>query len=411
MLWAMAWRNLWRHRRRTLITAGALATSMAFVLGLFAYMDGAYRAMGRVMVEEATGHVQVQHPEFRATRNPRFTVPAAAAAVAAVRALEGTRAVSPRLEGYALVGGADKTAGALILGVDPAVERPLLGRRIRDGTWLADTAARQVVVGASLARSIAVGVGDEVVVVTQAADGSIGNDLYRVVGVVESGTVTQDRGAWLHLADLQELLVLPDQVHQLVVVGSVLDPRRDDPETVAEVAAVQAVVGPGVEVIPWWTAAPSMARMLALSDATAWIMLSVVFGVAGLGVLNTMLMSVFERTRELGVMKALGTRPGRIVRLVLAESLLLGLFSVLGGLVLGGLLDLWLVHEGLRFASSSGERISTSGIFFDPVIRGVVLPERILTTVVFLLGVAVLAALWPALRAAFLRPVDAMRDR
>jgi len=413
MLTAMAWRNLWRHRRRTLITAGALAVSMAFVLALFTYMDGTYRAMSTVMVDQTIGHVQVHHPGFQATRSLRLTVADASARRAALDALPEVRELVPRLEGYALLGGADRTSGGLLLGVDPAVERAQLERRVVKGRFLADAPAREIVLGQGLARSLAVGEGDEVVAVTQAADGSLGNDLYRVVGVVASGTVAQDRsGAWVHLADLQELLVLPDQVHSFVVLSPSLEPRVDDPVVNQTLAAVRGVVGSeGVDVVSWWEASPQTAKLLGISDGSAWIVLCVVFGVAGLGVLNTMLMSVFERTRELGVMKALGTRPAVLVRLVLIEALILGLLSVAGGLALGGLFDLYLTTKGFALTTGDGDRLSTGGVFFDDVIRGVVKPERIVAAAVFLLGVAVLSAVWPAVRAARLDPVDAMQDR
>ena len=153
------------------------------------------------------------------------------------------------------------------------------------------------------------------------------------------------------------------------------------------------------------------AQMMAMSDKSVGIMLSIVFGVAGIGVLNTMLMSVFERTRELGVMKALGTRPRTVVALVLAESLLLGVLSAAAGLVLGGLFDLYLVQHGLVLATSDGGRLSSAGVLFDPLIKGVVKPGRIVTILVALQVVSVLAALWPALRAARLNPIDAMQDR
>ncbi|RME28496.1 MAG: ABC transporter permease [Deltaproteobacteria bacterium] len=250
---------------------------------------------------------------------------------------------------------------------------------------------------------------------TQAADGSLGNELYEVVGILSSGSVTLDRtGAWLALSDLQDLLVLPDQVHEIAVLTDSRDSRVGDERVVAVVERLKQAVGadgdPPLSVRPWWEVSPQTASMLATSDSSAWIMLVIVFFVAGLGILNTMLMSVFERTRELGVMKALGARPGRIVRLVLWESLLLGMLACAGGLALGGVLDWLLVEYGLALTSSSGERLSTGGVLFDPRIYGVVRADRIVVTVLTLLAVAVLAALWPAVRAARLRPVAAMRD-
>lgn len=419
MLLAMAWRNLWRHGRRTLITAAAMGVSLAFVMATMALVDGMYRKMAEVMVDEATGHVQVAHPDYATKRTMYDTVPNARARMASIQDLQGMRASAPRLYGFALLGGETETAGVQLVGVMPERELTItpMDERVDQGSWLAPDASGQIVLGAGLADTLEVGVGDSVVAVTQASDGSLGNELYDIVGVVVSGSSTLDRsGAWLNLADLQALLVLPDQVHEITVLTESLDSRAGDPLILDAAAAVQVAIGASddpdapLAVRPWWEVNPAVATMLASSDASAWITLFIVFFVAGLGILNTMLMSVFERTKELGVMKALGTRPGKIVQLVLWESVLLGVLSTIAGLVLGGLLDWLLVEYGLDMTVGDGERLSSMGVLFDPTIFGVVRADRIVGTVLSLLLVAVFAALWPALRAARLQPVAAMRD-
>lgn len=436
MLAFMAWRNLWRHSRRTLITAAAMSVSVAFVMGMLAYVDGMYRKMSEVMIDQATGHVQVAHPDYARRRTMYDTVPDAAARLAAVAALPELRASTARLYGFALLGGEEETAGAQLVGVLPDREQTLvpMAERVVQGRWLDLDGDRQIVLGEGLAETLRVKLGDQVVAVTQAADGSLGNELFEVVGVVASGSVTLDRtGAWLALADLQALLVLPDQIHELIVLTDSRESRLGDAlvtDVAARVAAAvgapvggapaggapaagapaEAADGPALIVRPWWEVNPTAASMMAMSDSTAWLMLGIVYTVAGLGVLNTMLMSVFERTRELGVMKALGTRPAVVIRLVLWESALLGGLAALGGLVLGGALDWYLVRHGLDLTVGDGERLSSAGVLFDPIIYGVVRVDRIVLTVGSVLVVAVLAALWPAVRAARLRPVDAMRQ-
>jgi len=417
MLVPLAWRNLWRHRRRTLITAGAMAVSIAFVMGMLAYIDGMYRKMAEVMIDQSTGHVQVHHPDYPNTRALLDTVPSAGARIAAVAALPTTRAVSGRLMGFALLGSDDQTTGAQLVGVDPARELALvpMNDRVTSGRWLVATADHEIVLGKGLAKTLEVTVGKTIVAVTQASDGSLGNDLYTVVGIVESGSAVLDRsGAWMRLADLQTLLVLPDQVHEITVLTPTRDPKVNDRATTAAAKAVQAAVdsvgdGAPVKAQTWWQASPGTAELIGTSDVSAAVSMAIVFAVAGLGILNTMLMSVFERTRELGVMKALGTRPRKVVALVLWESVLLAGLSVVGGLALGAALDAFLVVHGLELMSTSGNRLSTGGVLFDPMVMGVVRIDRIVTTVVALIAVSVLAALWPAVRAARLRPVDAMR--
>jgi putative ABC transport system permease protein len=416
MLISMAWRNLWRHRRRTLLTALAMGVSVAFVMALITFSDGMYRKMSVVLIDETTGHVQVHHPDYTRTRASFASIADAAARVKAVEALANTRVVVPRLFGNALVGGATETTGVQLIGVDPARE-PLLTpdqETVRVGRWLGPAPAREIVLGAGLAESLEAAIGSEVVAVTQASDGSLGNELYRVVGIRTSGSATLDRtGAWLHIADLQALMVLPDQAHELLILTHTLDSEVDDPEILAAAAAVEAALGASaaapMSVQTWWQASPSTAQMLAMSDFSAYITLGIVFGAAGLGILNTMLMSVFERTRELGVMMALGTRPRHIIALVVVESALLASLACGVGLLVGLAFDYYLVTEGIPMTGESGERLSTAGVLFDTHIFGVVYPARIVTTLVGAVAVSILAAVWPATRASRLRPVDAMR--
>lgn len=402
----IAWRNLWRHRRRSIITAAAMAVGMALCLAMIAFTDGTYVMMFDILVERNLGHVQVHHPDYPAKRTQTATIHDADATLARLDALPDTRATTARLVGFALVGGEDRSEGAMLLGVLPDREARFsgLGERMVSGAWLADAPSQGIVLGRGLAEKLKVGPGDEVVAVTQAADGSLGNALYTVTGVVKSGQTALDAsGAWIHLRDAQELLVLPDQVHEIAGLASTaegVEAWRD---------AARDALGPDRLVRAWWEVAPQLQQMLGMQDAFSFIMLGVVFAVAGLGVVNTMLMSVFERTRELGVMLALGLRPARVVLLVLLESLLLSALAIGMGLVLGGALDWWIVTRGFDFSDSIQGGYDAMGMNIDPVMKGHFRPAPVVWTVLSVLLVAVLAALWPALRAARLHPVDAIR--
>jgi len=149
---------------------------------------------------------------------------------------------------------------------------------------------------------------------------------------------------------------------------------------------------------------------MGMRDVTAFFFLGIVFAVAAFGVINTMMMSVFERTRELGVLRALGLRPNRLVRLVVIESFFLAAIAATIGLSVGGLLDWYLVVYGLDFSGSLPEGFSYEGVMLDPVMKGEVRAWPIAATVVSVFGVSMLASLWPAWRAAKVQPVEAIRS-
>jgi ABC-type lipoprotein release transport system permease subunit len=440
----IAWRNLWRHRRRTLITAGAMAVGVAMCMATMAFSDGMYRNLFDVMVVQRLGHVQVHHPERPASRSLHDTLREADALIATLEDAEGTAAVSGRLEGFVLLGTERKSEGAMLIGIEPVRERAVtpIADRLRAGTFLGPEPAGQIVVGYELAEDLQVGVGDELVAVTQAADGSLGNTLFTVSGVVRTGDVQIDRmGGYVHLAELRELLVLPDQLHNVTIVTSddrtigayaerlrerLARPqesgaRRTGQRTPLDTTAVQnrgSLSGPAVralpmereiEVQPWYEASPQSAQMMAMRDFGSFMILGIVFGAAAFGVLNTMMMSVFERTRELGVLKALGLRPGRMVALIVSESVMLAVVAMGIGLVLGGAIDAYLVVYGLDMSTTAEEGFSFAGVMLDPVIRGEVRASGIVWIAAAVLGVSVAASLWPALRASRLEPVQAMR--
>lgn len=400
----VAARNLARHRRRTAITASAMAVAVALCMAVLAFQEGTFRTLFEVMVEQQLGHVQVAHPDWAGKRRLHDTVRGLDALLARLDAMEGTAAVAPRVEGSVLLGGADKSAGAMLVGVDPVREAAVsrLDERVVEGRMF--DGPGQIVLGATLARNLGVSVGATVVAVTQSSDGSLGNALFEVVGLIRTGSVGIDRGGGLvGLADLQELLVLPDQAHGVRLLAR----DADAVETFAQ--QVAALVGESAKVAPWWEVSPTAAQMMDMRDFAAGIVVFIVLGAAAFGVLNTMMMSVFERTRELGLLLAVGVRPWRLVLLVLVESALLAALAGAAGLVLGGALDLWLVFVGVDLSAQAKEGVTFAGVVLEPVIRGVVDFGLVAWVVAGLFVVTVLASLWPAIRASRLQPVVALR--
>ncbi|MCB9673518.1 MAG: ABC transporter permease [Alphaproteobacteria bacterium] len=406
MLLRLAWRNLWRHKRRSLITAFAMAIAVALCMATTAFTDGMGRKMFNVMVEQQLGHIQVHHPDYPTGRKLYDTVPEAAKTMDALEGLPEVAHASAQLMGFALIGGAEETTGGQLVGVEPAREIAVTraDERIVDGRFLEDGKPGEIVLGAGLADEIDVGVGDTVVVVTQGSDGSIGNALYEVVGLFRTGNAALDKsGSMMALADLQDLLVLPDQVHKITVLG------HDPDDLLALKNAAIAVVPDGTQVQTWEEASPQAVQMMAMMKFSTLIMLFLVFAVSSFGILNTMAMSVFERTRELGVLKAIGLRPGKLVQLVVAESVFLAALAGSIGFGIGGLLDVYLMVYGLDISGGNPEGMSFQGITLDPVMYGAIEPFSIFSILAALILVSTGASFVPAWRASRLDPVEAIR--
>lgn len=423
ILFSMAWRNLWRHRTRTLLTSLALALAMVLVMWMLALYAGMFGTLRTILIDRGVGHVQVHHAEFPTRRGMYDTIPAAEDARAALEALPESKGAVMRLYGQALLGGETTTTGVELRGILPGPERAVnamddiiaVPREDLDtGRFLSETAEHEILLGKALAKELEVGVGDSVVAVTQDSMGGIGNDAYTVVGLVDSGDPNLDRaGALMHLHDLQALLVLEDQVHEIRVVGDSSEEASVESLLRATEGALPAASTPEDAPLltrPWWTIDPMAQQMMGYQGVAQWIVMSIVLGLAAIGIVNTMLMSVLERTRELGVMRALGLKPPQIVLLILIEAVLIACLSAAIGLVLGLGAQAQLVYMGLDFAVAEGEGITAGGFTLPPVIYGRFSLGGIVQPVIASVVFSALAALWPAWRAARLRPVDAIRS-
>jgi putative ABC transport system permease protein len=403
----IAWRNLWRQGRRTLITAVAMGIGVAMSLAMYAFSDGMMRMMYTVVVDQQLGHVQVHHPDYPARKALHDTISGAGARLVALDELK-PRAMTGRLFGFGLVSAGEQTEGGQVVGVVPSREAGfgVVDDRVVSGRYLEDGKTGEAVIGAGLAKKLGVEVGGEIVLVTQAADGSLGNALFAVVGVFRSGDSMLDRGGvQVNLADLQEVLVLPDALHEILLLSH--DEEQVDPLS-AQVRG--ALADEGLLVQTWGEASPMTWQMMQSVDAQMGISIFIVLALASLGVLNTMLMAVFERTRELGVLMAVGMRPRQVVGLVVAESVLLGALASAAGAVMGAGLIWYLVNHGISFAVDDDKGLDFMGVAFDSVVKGRFRPERLVTVIGLVMAVSVVAALWPAWRAARLQPVDAIRD-
>jgi ABC-type lipoprotein release transport system permease subunit len=401
----LAWRNVWRQRRRSLVTSSAMAIGIALCMSIIAFQDGFNVEMKRVMIDQRLGHIQLHHPDYPGRGAMHDALSKLEARLGALEGQPEILALTARLKGPALIGGPKKAEGGLLKGVDPTREEKVtqVNGMVVDGRYLSAQPKQEIVLGFKLARKIEVGLGDDVVILTQAADGSMGNTLLKVVGLISTGDEQTDKlGAHTHLADLQELLVMEDQAHEITLVTR----RGTDLDQLAENLR-SSRGGEAALVRTWQEIDPQTFEMMKMQEEMGGVVLFIILGVAGIVILNTMMMTVFERTRELGVLKALGMRPRRVVGLITAEAAGLSTLSVIIGLTLGGLLDWVLVTHGVKFMEGD---LTFNGVRFSGRLMGVVRVEPIIQAVVMTYIISILAALWPALRAARLDPVESMRQ-
>jgi putative ABC transport system permease protein len=404
MLERLAWRNLWRNRRRTLLTMAAVF--FAAVIGIFmrSLQIGTYRATIERVVTVNTAHLRVETPGYREEGSLDDSFQPDTGLLAALRGTRWIGAVSPRLETAGLASAGENTRGVRLSGLDPAGESgiTLLDEKVVEGSWLQPGADSLVVLGRTLARNLGLGVGDEIVLITQTWFGTIGAALYRVGGLLDSGMPeVDDSTLFLTLAAAERLLDAEGRVTSILVGLS--DPRRTDRVKTALAASLPE----GLQAYSWRDLMPEIVQMIEFDSIGGWMFLVILLMVVGLGILNTVLMGVLERVKQFGVVMAVGMKPFQVARLIMSEGLMMGLVALGAGDLVGWLLAWYYRIHPMTLSGTEGQAMQEMG--FGTSMPTYLDLSNFLMVNALVLGITIMAALYPALRAARYEPVEALR--
>jgi len=411
MLLRLAWRNLGRNKRRTALTTAAGVFAMLLSMLNLAVADGSHERWVEHAVRLYPGHYEVSLAGYREFRTLDYAMPLDDAAQRGLDAIPGAQGWAPRLEAWGLISAdAEQASGRALqlFGIDGAREARLskLVSAVDAGRMAApQDGAHEIALGELLAKNLGVGIGDAVIVVSADSFGSQSADRFTVVGTFRVGDDELDGfGALVDLGVLQTFLETGSAVSHVAVFV----PQSG---AMAPVSAGLARLFPDqrYEVLAWPELMPDLVQFMVLDDVGNWIGNSVLIVVVGFGLLNTILMSVFERVREFGVLRALGLRPRAVFALVLIESLQLTLLGIALGLALGIPLVLWLSAHPIPL-TSDGMGAAVELFDLEPLIVFALARDQLVTLPLLLIGVGLLAALPPAYRASRGRPVDALRE-
>ena len=410
--WLIGWRNLGRNPKRTFITALGLAAGYFAVIFMVGFADGLKVEMIDNGTGLMTGQIQIHSPRYRPDRSLYETIGGRAGAdfEAVIRTAVRDPAVvaaAPRVYGAGLLSSGQSTRGGMLMGIDLVRESGVsrLMRSLSQGRPPA-LAANELMIGTEMARRLELQVGDEVILVAPAADGSMGNDIFRVCGLYRTGMADLDGAfALLPIRSLQRLLALdPERIHEIAL--STADPWLA-PEAGRRLVAGLAPLGVELEVLDWTGLRPEMLEYALLMDSWYSIVVLIVFSIALFGVANTMLMSTYERRREFSVMLALGARPHQILLTVVSEATALGWISLALGVAVTFPLIAWWHHSPIDLSWIYGD-LTMLGALIRPVLRIEYNLPVSLWTGLALLVTAVTAGLYPAARAAWLPPADTL---
>ncbi len=398
----MAFRNIFRQKRRTLFTGLSIVGGFSLAVIFIGWSDGSYDSIIDQFTRTRLGHIEIHEKSYMERPTLYKTIDDVTRIGAVLGGTKGIESWAPRVYSAGLAGDGSQSAGVRIVGLDPEREVRTTGfdRTIVRGRFFSGSGAREAVLGRVLAEVLQAKLGDEIVLLSQGADGSIAEDQFVLVGVSSSGDEMTDRTAYyLPLGTAQNYLVLDSKVHEIAIVVTRLGRERALARTIAA-----RLADPSVAVEPWQVFARSFYNAMKADKAGMWVMLLVIVVIVAVGVLNTVLMSVLERRREYGLLKAIGTRPGRIVRLVVLEVLLLSVMAMAVGAGLGLGANAFLARHGIRFGSG----ITYGGMVFDTM-RSEINARSFVIPAVTVVVAALLVGLFPALKAARTEPARTMR--
>jgi ABC-type lipoprotein release transport system permease subunit len=399
----MSWRNVWRNWRRTIIAVVAISLGLVFLLIFDGMMGGAEQAMYGNLVKLHGGNVQVHAPGYRekANRMPLLPLADAEAVVDAALAQPQVVGASRRINTGGMVSSHEGTFPVSIIGIEPEQEARvgLLADNIVGGRYLAAQDEDQLLVGQALAHQLDVDVGDRVTLVGRATHEQMRRRTMTVVGIYDLGIPDVEKGmVYVSLAEAQALFDLLDQATEVDIALQ----RMGQEEAV--VGALQSAL-PGYEVDPWYVTDPSTKQTMEMEKEIMSLFGLVILLIAGVGILNLLLMAVFERTREIGILAAMGMKRWETLVLFLLEGTFIGLLGAVAGCAVGGLINLYLGQVGMPWAAQEYSELTAlmgDRIYFDVGIG--LLVNRGLTVVI----IAALAALYPAWQASRREPAEAL---
>ena len=414
MLLRLAWRNLWRHRKRTVITLSSIAIGFGLAVLSIGIGDGSHNSLIRNAIKLGEGHLTIQPRGYiEAPANHKYLADGLALSKK-LATLNLTGSIEPRISLQVLASTANNSVGAALEGIssasDPRVD--MLKPQLLKGVWLKANDARGIVIGAGMASKLKAKIGSKVVLMAGKKGGDSQAQLGRVRGIFKS-----------QVPEMDDYLILSDiQLARRFLQGEGAEITKqpitrfaiflNDPDTMYEWKdkIKSAVESNQVIAMDWQEMMPQLVQFIIIDDAGNYVFLLLILIMVIFGVLNTVLMSVLERTREFGLLRALGLSRRNLLTLVFCESFIMGLLAIVVGWIVGGGVHFWFSQHGIDFTAMMGEGGNVMmGTFMDPIVYTELSWDRVvqLTSIIFVATLG--SGIYPAIKAARVTPVEALR--
>jgi len=410
----LAWRNLWRHRRRTLITLFSIALGFGLAVFSIGLQDSGHNSMVKNAINMGDGHITLQHKDYLASpANYRYIANGKKILkTLSEQNIQGK--IVPRIALQVLASTANNSVGVRLQGLSPASDpfRALLEKNITKGHWMTDTETRGLVIGEGMAKKLKVKIGSKIIIIAGKKGGDSESHLGRVRGIFESGIAELDGYLIISGLEFSRKFLVAEGADKTLEPLTRIAIFLDNEEFIEP---TKAIITPLIKtdtdivVLDWQQMMPQLVQYIIVDDVSAYIMQVFILLVILFGIINTVLMSILERTREFGLLRALGLKRQYLMLLIFIETLLLSLMAVAFGWAVGGSIHWYVAVNGIDFSGLIPEGTTFAGTFMDPVIYSELSLERViqLTTIVFLTTLA--SGIYPAIKASRIQPIEALK--
>ncbi len=394
----MAYRNLGRHRRRTVFSALALAIGVALLMFISAFMVGEVRSSMETTLKLNSGHIQIRNVDYDPDKLSvawEYLIENPQGIAEQAQAMPQVKVATPRLIASGIVSVLDESTGVQILGVEPdsAANDPY--RALVSGSFITADDREGILIGLPLAESLNLNTGDKLTLLVNTSDGGVDEQAFIVRGIFTTGTTGWDKGiVLLPIAKLQTFANAPSRASIIFIL---LNDRE-------QTEAVAAAIHGNYQVKTWQELNELLVLLNDFSNAYIWILSFIVLGVTATVIVNTLLMSVFERMREIGILSAIGMKGRQIIALFIAEASLLAVMGISVGSLVGWAISAYFAKVGIYF----GDLGMSADMMLEDRIYTYLTLDSALQLIVISFVITVLASLYPARMAARMEPVDAL---
>ncbi len=413
----IALRNVRRQLRRSLLTASAMVLGIGLLMFVRALEGGAHLMYVDSATRMGTGHIAMEHPDYTGSQDLVDRIAAgdlerAIQAVGEAAAPEELEAVFPQVNMGGLAQSATSSIPVRISGVDPELEADIsfFADKVLEGRYLEAGDRLEAIVGTGVAERLRLDLGSRLVLMAAGAGGELESQLVLVTGIFRTGVPEVDRGVvQLPIATAREWLELGEDATSVSVI---LTSDRHTGSIASGIRERLEGAGVGAERIavrPWWEAMPDLYAGLRADTVQTYIMLVILLAIVALAVVNSILMAVLNRTREFGVLRALGLNRRSVGGMVMVEGVILTLASGLAGMLLGLGLSVGVFGDGVDISFLFGGDLSFAGSVVDPVIQPAVLVSDVVAILSIVIAIGLLATMYPAWHATRIEPAEAMK--